>query len=93
VQWEGGEGLTRDFSTSGVYFETDQPFLPGHPIDFALILEHADPEAPVRVQCRGEVVRVEASGQGMGVAVAIRSYRFDQLWDLEQMQIAGNEGR
>jgi hypothetical protein len=42
-------------------------------------LEHIDPERPVRLKCRGEIVRIEASGQKIGVAAAINSYTFEEL--------------
>jgi hypothetical protein len=38
---EEGRGATRDFSPPGVYFETDQSFSDGDPIEFFLILNTA----------------------------------------------------
>jgi hypothetical protein len=79
VELESGKGVTRDFSGSGVFFETDRSFSPGQLIEFSLVLEHIDPDRPVRLKCRGEIVRVEESGQKIGVAAAINSYTFEEL--------------
>jgi hypothetical protein len=56
-----------------VFFETDSSFSLGQAINFTLVLEHADPEGPVNLKCRGKIVRVEKSGQMLGVAAAIDS--------------------
>lgn len=79
VELEGGKGITRDFSSSGIFFETDRSFSPGQPIEFTIMLEHADPAGPIRMKCRGEIVRVEESGQKIGVAATINSYSFEEL--------------
>ena len=79
VELESGKGVTRDFSGSGVFFETDRSFTPGQPIEFTLVLEHIDPERPVRLRCKGEIVRVEESGEKIGVAAAINSYTFEEI--------------
>ena len=77
VQFESGIGITRDFSGSGVFFETDRSFSPGQPIEFILVLENLNPARPVRMKCRGKIIRVEESGQKIGVAAAINSYTFE----------------
>jgi hypothetical protein len=74
VELESGKGITRDFSGSGVYFETDRAFNIGQIIEFSIVLEHIDPERPVRLKCMGEIVRVEENDQKIGVAAAIKSY-------------------
>lgn len=79
VLFESGKGITRDFSGSGVFFETDRSFTPGQLIEFSLVLEHIDPERPVHLMCRGKIVRVEESGQKIGVAAAIDSYTFEEF--------------
>jgi len=79
VELESGKGITRDFSGSGVFFETNRSFSPGQPIEFTLVLEHIDPERPVRLKCRGEIIRVEESGQMIGVAASINLYSFEEL--------------
>jgi hypothetical protein len=79
VELETGTGATRDFSTSGIYFEVDRSFSPAEPIEFFLNLEHTDLGPQVPVRCHGEVVRVEPMGEKMGVAVAISSFGFEGL--------------
>jgi hypothetical protein len=61
--------VTRDFSTEGVYFETDQAFSAGQAIMFSILMEHSC----IRLRCHGEVLRVERIGEKRGVAVAIHS--------------------
>jgi hypothetical protein len=75
VELEKGTGVTRDFSTSGIYFETDQSFSLKDPIKFCMTLEHTDLGSQAHVRCLGEVVRVEPFGEKKGVAVAIHSFR------------------
>ncbi len=78
VELEGGTGLTRDVSISGVFFETDRYLVLGEQVRLTLILGRLSPEDPVRLQCDGRVVRVERREMQvrLGVAVAIESYRF-----------------
>jgi hypothetical protein len=75
VELEKGTGVTRDFSTSGVYFETNRSFSPKDPIEFFMNLEHTDLVPQACVRCLGEVVRVEPMEEKTGVAVAIHSFR------------------
>jgi hypothetical protein len=77
VEFEGGTGITRDISIGGVFFETDRALSPAEPITLALVLECVDPGRPVRLQCRGQVVRIERHDGKVGVAVAISAYRFE----------------
>jgi hypothetical protein len=76
VELEEGEGITRDVSLSGVFFETDQSLAPGEQINLVMVLERASPGRPVRLQCEGRVVRVTRFDTRIGVAVAISSYKF-----------------
>jgi hypothetical protein len=75
VEWEHETGITRDISDGGVFFVTQRSCSPGDPIEFTLVFEHLDPDHPVRLQCRGQVVRVEQDDGKTGVAVAIAGYR------------------
>jgi hypothetical protein len=77
VAFEKGMGVTRDFSTSGIYFETDHSFSPAQSLDFSMTLEHTELGPAGRVVCRGEVVRVEPLGERTGVAVAISFYSIE----------------
>ena len=62
-------GLTRDVSASGVFFETDTQFAQGSRIDITVKL--TSPAGRMRLECQGEIVRVEQHGTRMGVAVKI----------------------
>jgi hypothetical protein len=84
VKFEKGTGVTRDFSTSGVYFETDQSFSTGEPFDFFMNLEHTDLGPHGGIRCRGEVVRVEPMREMTGVAVAISSFGVRVFHEPEQ---------
>jgi len=74
VHLEQGTGVTRDVSQSGVFFFTDQPFVPGTTFSFTLELDNAVIGEPVLLHCWGEVVRVETAGEKNGVAASIREF-------------------
>ena len=59
-----GSGLTRDLSTNGLYFLTDEPLELGQVVQLSMTLHHADPQRPVDLVCRGSVCRVEDLEQG-----------------------------
>ena len=78
VELEEGIGITRDVSLSGIFFETEQGFLPGEPIRFVLVLGPVSLGRPIRLECEGRVLRVEArDAEKVGMAVTIASYSFD----------------
>lgn len=79
VKLKDAKGVTRDFSSSGIFFETDRSFSPGQPIEFTIMLEYADPTGPIQMKCLGEIVRIEESGQKIGVAATIHSYSFEDM--------------
>jgi len=72
VELEHGKGWTRDVSASGVYFETDAPPAVGTRIRFAMVLPYG---TAVRVECVGEIVRLEAHDGRVGVAATITASR------------------
>ncbi len=74
VELERGNGWTCDISASGVFFETDESLTPGTPIEFSMLLEYAYP-TPLRLECEGQIVRVERCGGKVGVAAVMNSYR------------------
>lgn len=76
VKLKGAKGITRDFSSTGIFFKTNRSFSPGQPIEFTIELKHVDPKGPVKVKCQGEIVRVEEEGQQIGIAASIDSYSF-----------------
>jgi hypothetical protein len=85
ISLKSGEGITRDFNVSGIYFETDRSFSAGQTIEFTIELKHADPAHPVRMTCKGEIVRVEQSGDKIGVAASIEKISFEELKNHKEM--------
>jgi hypothetical protein len=77
VEIAGGSAVTRDISASGVFFEADRSFDAGAPLSFALVLDHADPVAPLRLECVGTIVRIEPQGPSTGVAATLTDFRMD----------------
>ena len=75
VEVAGSTGRTRDFSASGVFFETDRALRPGAPIRFSLVIGRVSPGRPLRLDCEGRVVRTEPRDGRLGVAVAVTRCR------------------
>ena len=76
---DGGSGLTRDVSPSGIYFVGVGRPKKGQPIRFTLEFANpADPSGKVLLACLGEVVRVEEAGGKYGVAVSITESRIER---------------
>jgi Tfp pilus assembly protein PilZ len=70
VQLKNGAGVTRDISTSGIFFETESAYAIGDTIRLFLNFEHET------LQCEARVVRVEPRNGQFGVAVELKSYVF-----------------
>ena len=70
VQLNDGIGMTRDISTSGIFFETESAHSIGDTIRLFLNFEHET------LQCEARVVRVEPRNGQFGVAVELKSYVF-----------------
>jgi PilZ domain len=70
-------GHTRDVSSRGVFMYLDGEIAAGSAIEFVMTLP---PEItlsdPIRVRCKGRVLRVDRLAQEQGVAVAIDKYDF-----------------
>jgi len=75
VMLENGMGMSRDISESGIYFMTDQQLAPGGVVKFSVKLNHIRPGKSIRLDCQGQVLRIEPAGEGFGVAAII-----NQLW-------------
>jgi hypothetical protein len=83
IQVEDGQsGMTRDLCPSGVFFETDKDFELGAPIRFSI--EFESPHGPLRLDCRGEVARVEKGTGRRGIAARI----LDSRWNHNQKTVA-----
>jgi len=70
VQLNDGIGITRDISTSGIFFETESAYAIGDTIRLLLNFEHET------LQCEARVVRVEPRNGQFGIAVELTSYVF-----------------
>ena len=68
------KGITRNLSSSGILFETDDFFFPGQAREFLIVLEYLYPDRPAFIQCGGAIVRVEKNGKKTCVAATIDSY-------------------
>ena len=82
IQVEDGHGMTRDLCPSGVFFETDRDFEVGAPIRFSI--EFESPHGQLRLDCRGEVARVEKGSGRRGVAARI----LDSRWNHNEKTVA-----
>ncbi|MDO9140472.1 MAG: PilZ domain-containing protein [Methylobacter sp.] len=76
VGFKGGNGITRDMSTSGVCFETKQLIDLGSYIHF-FIFPRQIAGAPERLDCEGHVVRVAPSAEGYGISVSLTATRLE----------------
>lgn len=67
VDLGGAQGMTRDVSASGAFFETDASYTVGSEVRFAIDLD--TPWGPAHFDCRGTIVRLERRDGTVGVAV------------------------
>ena len=63
--------MTRNISTSGVFFETERVHTIGDTVQLSVQLAEAS------IQCEGRVVRLEQLEGKFGIAVEMTSYRFE----------------
>lgn len=75
VMLEGAVGTSRDISESGIFFITDKALVKGGDLRFSVKLNHIRPGKPIRLDCQGQVLRIEQVGENFGVAATI-----NQLW-------------
>jgi hypothetical protein len=69
VELANGTGVTRDLSTTGVYFVCDQPVQVGARLSLTILLDDNLADMPVRMDCAGTVVRIDRVGPRIGVAM------------------------
>ena len=69
---------TRDVSWAGIYFLTDQSFTKGGDLNFALDLSYALSGKPIKLDCQGEVLRIEQHGDKFGIAAKINNFQYFQ---------------
>jgi hypothetical protein len=77
VELNDDTGITREISVCYVFFVTKHLFSSGEPIELTLVFEYVEPNHPVRLRCRGQVVHVEQRDDKMGVGAAIEAYQFE----------------
>ncbi len=70
------KAVTRDVSWSGIFFLTDQVFIQGGSLNFSLDLNYALPGKPIRLDCQGEVIRIEQFGEKFGIAARINDFQY-----------------
>lgn len=70
VQLDRGTGITRNVSTSGVFFETNEDYAEGSEISFAIELDGPQGEK-LMLRSRGQIVRVERQDGRVGVAAKV----------------------
>jgi len=69
VRLDNASGVTRDVSASGISFEVDANFTSGSEVSFVIELEGFN--ELMLLQCKGSIIRTEAHGEKIGVAVKI----------------------
>jgi len=69
VRLDNASGITRDVSASGISFEVDRNFTPESEISFIIEMDAFDNK--MLLKCKGSIVRTEAGGEKIGVAVKI----------------------
>ena len=74
----GGEGVARNVSASGIFFETDVALQTGQPVKFTLQFQDF-PSGPLEVNCSARIVRVVEQGARRGVGASIDSFEFHTL--------------
>jgi hypothetical protein len=72
----GGTGVTRDLSSSGVYFETDCLLVADQPVSLVFPFQHAAPSG-TRAACAARVLRVDRRQRGYGVAATYEFIGFE----------------
>jgi len=76
VLLDKGTGVTRDYSTAGIYFVTDNEFAEGSQLSFIILFNHLDAGKQMRVNCRGTVVRIRPDNGRCGIAVQLNAHDF-----------------
>ena len=70
------KAVTRDISWARIFFLTDQTFFQGGALNFSLDLSYALPGKPIRLDCQGEVIRIEQFCEKFGIAAKINDFQY-----------------
>ena len=76
VQLPGGTGVTRNISSSGIFFETDGDYAEGGEINFAVEIDGLR-EEKVMLRARGIIVRIARNDGKIGIAARIVNSALD----------------
>ena len=68
--------VTRDVSWTGIYFLTEQFLDQCGPLRFKLNLSDILPGKPIRLDCQGEIIRIEQFGEKFGIAARINDFQY-----------------
>ncbi len=71
VEFIVGQGVARDLSTSGLYFVCEKPLQVGYELTLTIQLDDKVADMPVKMECKGTIVRVEEVDGRIGVAVRL----------------------
>jgi len=82
VHINGVDGLTKNVSATGVYFETTADAEPGAKVSF--VVEVVVNGQPVNMVCKGQVVRVDHKQDKVGIAVKLTSSFFSDALELDE---------
>lgn len=72
---DGVNGVTRDISASGLFFETDSEQRVGSLIAFEIELD--TPGGPMKLKAKGQIVRILSRGSKTGVGVKLLDSRLE----------------
>lgn len=81
IEINGLQGLTRNISATGVYFETTQDQAPGSRVHF--VVEVTVNGERLKMVCSGEVVRVDHKDAAVGIAVKLANSFFADTVDTD----------
>ena len=90
VEIGGIQGLTRNISASGIYFETEMAQEPGSRVHFTVEVNVRGEK--LKLVCEGEVVRVDRNDGVLGIAVKLASSFFSdaaEVIDVNPSSLAG----
>lgn len=78
IRLEGGQGVVRNVSASGIYFVTDAALRAGQAVKFTMEFQ-SFPSGPIKVNCVARIVRIDEQGARRGVGASISSFEFHRL--------------
>ena len=77
IEINGAQGVTRNISATGIYFETTVEPEPGSKVHFTVdVIVEGE---PLKMVCSGEVVRVDHKDGTVGIAVKLANSFFANI--------------